>query len=63
MTELTRITDATCTRCHHLITDHSAEGEHPDFPGKMVCEANGCECLDFHRCLDSRCQICWADRR
>jgi hypothetical protein len=30
---LGRITDVVCVRCEHVITDHLAEGEHPDHPG------------------------------
>ena len=52
------ITEARCARCGHPIDTHMAEDEHPELPGMMPCEAPGCECVDFHRCLTSECPEC-----
>lgn len=52
-----RITDVRCARCDHAITEHLAEGEHPELPG-MPCVEDGCECVDFHWCGLPTCREC-----
>lgn len=59
---LPRVVDTRCARCGHLITEHMAEGDHPDHPDKMPCLAGGCECVDFHWCVQLTCPICWSSR-
>jgi len=52
-------TEIRCVRCGHLIVEHGAEGDRPDLdPSYMVCEVQGCECVDFHHCWRDDCPEC-----
>lgn len=59
ISKLPSITGAKCVRCGHTLLEHGAEGDRPDInPSYMVCEAPGCECVDFHLCWREECPEC-----